>query len=145
MNSLLHQLWKLELFRFLLIGGLNTLLGYIFTLFLRYAFFVNQPKLPIFNGEIDIANTINFIVLLPLSYTLQTLYVFQSPWSWKRLIVYPLSTIPNYVLNQGFIFLFETILGIPPFISYGLAAMFPIPIMFLIIRFLVKGKLTSKA
>jgi putative flippase GtrA len=145
LESLYWRLWKQSFFRFLVVGGLNTALGYLFTLGLRFGFFSEAPKFFIFGLEIDIANTINFIVLLPLAYTLQTLFVFQSPWSWKRLSVYPLSTIPNYLLNQGFILLFETIVGITPFISYALAAMFPIPIMFIVIRLLVKGQPTLKA
>jgi hypothetical protein len=52
-------------------------------------------------------------------------------------VIYPLSSIPNYLLQQGFILLFETVLGIPYIIAYGLAAILPIPLMYVVIKYLI--------
>jgi putative flippase GtrA len=148
-NRLMYRLesifwfwWEKSFVRFLLVGGLNTGLGYITTLLLRYTWFLQDPKWVIIAGqiEIDAANTVMFLLLFPVSYTLQARLAFRSPWKWQRLLVYPLSSIPNYLIQQGFIFLFESIFGLTPAIAYALAAIFAIPLMFFVIRFLVKPK-----
>ena len=144
LNRLEARAWSLldhSFIRFLLAGGLNTALGYGTTLLLRYTVFVNEPKwiLP-FGFELDGANTVMFLLLFPVSYTIQALFAFRTAWSWKRLFLYPLSSIPNYVIQQSFIFIFESVLMVPPEISYALSAIAAIPIMYVIIKLLVVKK-----
>ena len=144
LNRLEARAWSLldhSFIRFLLAGGLNTALGYGTTLLLRYTVFVNEPKwiLP-FGFELDGANTVMFLLLFPVSYTIQALFAFRTTWSWKRLFLYPLSSIPNYVIQQSFIFIFESVLMVPPEISYALSAIAAIPIMYVIIKLLVVKK-----
>lgn len=144
LNRLEAWAWSLldhSFIRFLLAGGLNTALGYGTTLLLRYTVFVNEPKwmLP-FGFELDGANTVMFLLLFPVSYTIQALFAFRTTWSWKRLLLYPLSSIPNYVIQQSFIFIFESVLMFPPEISYALSAIAAIPIMYVIIKLLVVKK-----
>jgi putative flippase GtrA len=147
-GTLLYRLeawaWSLldiPFIRFLVAGGLNTALGYITTLLLRYTVFVNEPKwiLP-FGFELDGANTVMFLLLFPVSYTIQALFAFRTTWSWKRLMLYPLSSIPNYVIQQSFIFILESVLKFPPEISYALSAIAAIPIMYIVIKLLVVKK-----
>jgi hypothetical protein len=87
--------------------------------------------------EFDVSNTVMFMVLFPLAYTLQAVLAFRQPWRLTRLMIYPLSSIPNYLLQQGFILLFETGLTVPFIFAYGLAAILPIPIMYFIVKFLI--------
>ena len=73
--------------------------------------------------------------------------LFRTKWSFKRFLRYPLSSIPNLILTSLFICLFSGIIGIDPYISYVLAPICALPIMFFIIRFLVKpikGKKVNK-
>lgn len=148
LETLVYKLWEKAFIRFVVIGGLNTLLGIIVTYILRFTFdnlIGYNPKLDFtllwfLQLQIDIPGSIMFVMLLPVSYSTQAIWAFRSKWSWKRLAIYPLSSIPNFILQQGFIYLFESVLGIDPYISYALAAILPIPIMFFIIRFLVKPK-----
>jgi len=136
--------WEKPFIRFLFVGGINTVLGYVTTLFLRYTWFMDQPKwfmVPWSEEPIlDVSNTIMFILLFPVSYTLQTLLSFRTSWQLKRLLLYPLTSIPNYVLQQGFIFIFETGFGLPFEIAYAFSAILPIPIMYVIIRYFVVSK-----
>lgn len=135
-------LWEQSFIRFLLVGGINTGLGYVVTLLLRFTLFIDNPKwifIPSFL-ELDAANTVMFVLLFPVSYTLQALFAFRKPWRLTRMLLYPLTSIPNYLLQQGFIFLFETGFQLPPTIAYALSAVLPIPIMFFIIRFFVTPK-----
>ncbi|HAK05455.1 MAG TPA: hypothetical protein DCM23_01985 [Firmicutes bacterium] len=146
LETLIRTLWEKSFVRFVVVGGFNTLLGIIVTYILRYSFDVligYNPKwdfvfLWFLNLQIDIPGLIMFVALLPVSYTTQAIWAFRTKWSLKRLAIYPLSSIPNFILQQGFIYLFEIVLGVNPYISYALAAILPIPIMFFIIRFLVK-------
>lgn len=142
LEAIFWKLWEQSFFRFLVVGGINTGLGYVVTLILRYGFFLNDPKWTIYPNiiDIDISNTIMFLILFPLSYTLQVKWSFRTIWRWHRLFLYPLSSIPNYLLQQGMIYLFEGIFQLPPFVTYAFAAILPIPIMYLIIRVLVTAK-----
>ena len=139
LETIYWRLWQQSFFRFLVVGGINTVLGYLLTLVLRFAFFSEEPKWILISTilEFDVSNTVMFMVLFPVSYTLQAVFAFRQPWQWRRLLVYPVSSIPNYLLQQGFILLFETSLSIPPVVTYGLAAILPIPIMYFIVKFLI--------
>jgi putative flippase GtrA len=121
------------------VGGINTALGYLLTLLLRFGLFSEDPKWVLLPKilEFDVSNTIMFMLLFPVSYTLQAVLAFRQKWQWRRLVIYPLSSIPNYLLQQGFILLFETVLGIPYIIAYGLAAILPIPLMYVVIKYLI--------
>jgi putative flippase GtrA len=148
LESLIRFWWEKSFIRFVVVGGFNTLLGIVVISLLRYAFdnlIGYNPKwdfvlLWFLNLQIDIPGLIMFVGLLPVSYSTQALWAFRTKWSWKRLAIYPLSSIPNFILQQGFIYLFEVVLGVNEYVSYVLAGILPIPIMFFIIRFLVKPK-----
>ncbi len=139
LESFFWRLWDQSFFRFIIIGGLNTALGYILTLLLRLGLFSDQPKWVLLPNilEFDLSNTVMFMILFPVSYTLQAVLAFRQPWRFRRLVIYPLSSIPNYLLQQGFILLFETALSIPYILAYGLAAIIPIPLMYLVVKFLI--------
>ncbi|MFA5235720.1 MAG: hypothetical protein WC399_02570 [Bacilli bacterium] len=140
--------WEKPFIRFVFVGGFNTLLGIIVVSLLRFGFdnlIGYNPKwdfvlLWFLNLQIDLPGLIMFVGLLPVSYSTQAIWAFRTKWSWKRLAIYPLSSIPNFILQQGFIYLFEVVLGVNEYLSYVLAGVLPIPIMFFIIRFLVKPK-----
>jgi hypothetical protein len=139
LETIYWRLWQQSFFRFLVVGGINTVLGYVLTLVLRFTFFSEEPKWILMTSilEFDVSNTVMFMVLFPLAYTLQAVLAFRQPWRLTRLMIYPLSSIPNYLLQQGFILLFETGLTVPFIFAYGLAAILPIPIMYFIVKFLI--------
>ena len=159
--NLIKKLFEKEAIRFLFVGGINTLLGILVTWLFRFIFESQNINPEIFvlyyhkvhgltfndisnvQGSVqvlfvDIPYLINFIGLLPFAYTTQTLIAFRTKWSFKRFLRYPLSSIPNLILTSLFICLFSGIIGIDPYISYVLAPICALPIMFFIIRFLVK-------
>ncbi|MBM3909420.1 MAG: GtrA family protein [Firmicutes bacterium] len=142
---LFWQLWDKPFIRFLFVGGVNTVLGYLTTLLLRFTLFIDQPKWILIETliEFDAANTVMFILLFPVSYSLQAWFAFRTQWTWKRLLLYPLTSIPNYLLQQACILVFEDWLGIQPVVAYALSAILPIPIMFFVVRFLVTNPKTT--
>jgi uncharacterized membrane protein YesL len=139
LESMYWRLWEQSFFRFLVVGGANTLLGYILTLGLRLSFFSEEPKWVLLPNILafDVSNTVMFLILFPVSYTLQAVFAFRQPWRFRRLAIYPLSSIPNYLLQQGFILLFEIGFNVPYIITYALAAILPIPLMYLVVKILV--------
>lgn len=141
------RMWEKEWFRFLVVGALNTVVGLVVTFLLRFLFdavWAANPKWDIawwiFHFNIDLPYLIMFVLLFAYSYTTQALWVFRTKWSWRRCLIYPLSSIPNLLLQQIFIYLFEVVLHLDPYLSYVLASICPIPVMYVVNRFLVKPK-----
>lgn len=164
-NSLLDficKLWEKEAIRFVVIGGLNTVAGILVTWLIRYLFttwnwdtelfvvyYRHAEHLIYFRTStidttdtrllyVDVPYVVNFVLLLPFAYTTQTKFAFRTPWSWGRFARYPISSIPNLVLTSLFICLFAGVIGLSAQLSYVLAPILALPIMFFIIRFLVK-------
>ena len=154
--SFISYWWEKEAIRFIFVGGINTVVGILFTMLLRFIFNKVQwnPEILVIYYEtgkglvttktdtqvlfVDVPYLLNFILLLPFAYTTQTKIAFRTPWSIKRFLRYPLSSIPNLILTSLFICLFSGILHLNSYISYILAPVLALPIMFFIIRFLVK-------
>jgi putative flippase GtrA len=137
MTELIKRLFRNELIRFILIGGINTLMGGILIPFLFRLVIPNQIINVLF-VQLDLSLTVGYILWFTFAYLLQVHFVFQTEWSWPRFALYPLTQIPNYGLNQFFLWLFERQLEWPSILALGLSAILPIPIMFLLVRYIVK-------
>lgn len=120
-----------EIFRFLIAGGINTLMGGILIPYL-FSLFINVDII------IDIPLVIGYLIWFTFAYFIQIKFVFNSTFEWKRYWTYPLSQIPNLLLNLGFKYLFSMFI-VSELITYALAALCPLPIMFFIVRFIVKN------
>lgn len=141
-------LYEKEPFRFLIAGGINTVLGIVASILFRLLFkaagwdpkisFDFLEKIGLVAPNMDIPYLIAFVLLLPVAYTLQAFISFRTKWSFMRFLIYPISSIPNFICQELFIWLFEVVLKLPSSVSYFLAPICSLPIMFFIIRFLVK-------
>ena len=140
-----HKEKIFELLKFVLVGGANTLLGgillpYIFQLILT------TYELNIFGFILDIPLVLGFLVWFPFAYFLQIKFVFNCKFEWGRFLLYPLTQIPNLLINQGLLFLFKDVLQLTMWdnlIARVLAAGCALPIMFILVRLVVKP-LTNK-
>ena len=147
-EKLFWRLYEKEPFRFLIAGGINTVLGIVVAILFRLLFNACgwNPKIPfdflenigLVAPNMDIPYLISFVLLLPVAYTLQAFISFQTKWSFLRFLIYPISSIPNFICQELFVWLFEVVLNLPSSVSYFLAPICSLPIMFFIIRFLVK-------
>lgn len=117
-------------FRFLIVGGVNTALGYAITLGLHYGLGLN----------VQAAQILNFLICFPIAYTLQALFSFRVPWSWKRLLIYPLSNVPSLVIQLLVTTFSVDVLHLAPWIAYLLSYLVAIPVMYLVVRQLVGAK-----
>jgi putative flippase GtrA len=143
-NSLLGKIEKLfwslynkEPLRFIFWGGINTLITLINTIVLNFFLQSVSWETKLLGRAVDIPFIICFFIGIPIAYTTHTLFTFKVKWSWKRLIRYPLSSIPNFILQLFAIWLLEVVLSVNPYLTYLLAAIFPLPIMFFVNKFLV--------
>lgn len=127
MKELFTKIWYHSFFRFLLVGGINTVLGYLVTLFFHYGV----------GFHAQVAQALNFVVLFPIAYTLQALFSFGAKWSWKRLFMYPLSNIPSLLIQLIVTTIAVDGLGIEPYIAYILSYIIAIPVMYIVVKKLV--------
>ena len=147
-----------EPLRFLFWGGINSLITILNTYWIRAIFvacewnikaFENSSNemLVIIGNKFDWPFIIAFLIGIPIAYTTHALFSFKQKWSLVRLLRYPLSSIPNFILQLFAIWLLEVVLQLNPYLVYFLAAIFPLPVMFFINKILVsplKKKKDSK-
>ena len=149
-EKLFWKIYSIESMRFLFWGGINTLFTYILTQIIKYGIFdpLSWNETPFFSSSsstllIEIGNKFNlpyiiaFVISIPFSYTTNALFAFKQEWKLVRLARYPLSSIPNFILNLLGIWLFYIILGWPYFLATLLAAVLPLPVMFFVNKALV--------
>lgn len=122
------RLLNTEATRFLLVGGINTVVGYVLYL---VALQVLSYRL---------AYTAAFVVGVVLSYALNTYFVFQMPWSWRRLMAFPMVYALQYVVGLvALAFLVER-MGVPVVFAPLLVVIMTIPVTFLASRIVIKGR-----
>ena len=136
-ESLFWKLYNKEPLRFIFWGGINTLITLINTCLLNFIFSQIDWSTKFLGRTIDIPFIIAFIIGIPIAYSTHTIFTFKVKWSWGRLARYPLSSIPNFLLQSGFIYLFGVVLQLDEYLSYILSAILPLPIMFVINKFLI--------
>lgn len=149
-ESLIRKLYEKAGIRFLFWGGINTLFTYLLTQLIMYAIFVpcklnptplfadaSEAILKEIGNKFTLPYIIAFVISIPVSYTTNALFAFRQEWKLVRLARYPLSSIPNFVLNLLGIWLFNIVLKWPYFLATLIAAVIPLPIMFFVNKFLV--------
>lgn len=143
MIKFIKKLLSIEFVKFVIAGGLNTLFGGILIPFL-FSFANTIPDLVI--GKIfvfSVSLLIGYVIWFPFAYTLQVKFVFNTKWDWSRLGGYALTQVVNLFVNQLMLYLFKNVLGITilnGLVSLALAAFVTIPIMFVLVRLVVKKK-----
>lgn len=133
-KNLIIYFLKQEIIRFLIAGGINTIIGGIAIPYL---------VLQIFTFNSDIAKTfipliVGYIIWFPFAYLIQVYFVFRTQFDIKRFFLYPTTQIPNYLINQGLLYIFNDLLDLHELISLILAALIAAPIMFVLVRLVVK-------
>ncbi|MBQ9730683.1 MAG: hypothetical protein IJV94_00990 [Bacilli bacterium] len=143
MIKFIKKLLSIEFVKFVIAGGLNTLFGGILIPFL-FSFANTIPDLVIGNIFVfSVSLLIGYIIWFPFAYTLQVKFVFNTKWDWSRLGGYALTQVVNLFVNQLMLYLFKNVLGITllnGLVSLALAAFVTIPIMFVLVRLVVKKK-----
>lgn len=127
MKKLFYFFWDKEFFRFLFSSGLNTVVGYAVTLLFGVLLGLADPW----------PTVLNFLLCFPFAYTTQTLIAFRSKWELRRMFAYALTALPN-MLIQWIMTIILPEGSMNEIIRYAVINIIPLPIMFFIIRFIVK-------
>lgn len=138
--ALIKKYWHYEIIRFLFVGGINTAFGGFALPFIIRLVIPQFDHWTLLGVQINIPITIGYLLWFTPAYLLQVFISFQSHPEWKRYAIYPFTQIPNYALQQSFFYTISIILGWMDIIAYGLSAILPIPIMFFLVRLIVKTK-----
>ena len=143
MIELIKKLFKSEFVKFVIVGGLNTLFGGILIPFI-FSFADVVPDIQI--GSIfvfSVSLLIGYVIWFPFAYTLQVKFVFKTKWDFSRLGGYVLTQVANLFMNQLMLYLFKHVLQITMLnglVALVLAAVVTVPIMFVLVRLVVKKK-----
>lgn len=125
-HMLSHKHISAEALRFLIGGGLNTLLSYaIYWLLLPW---LSYP----------FAYTLSYAAAILTGFAINTWFVFRTPWSWRKLAAFPLVQLLNYLLGLGAVTACIRYVGIDVRMAPVLATLIVLPVNFLLTRGLLR-------
>lgn len=116
-----------EVFRFIVVGAVNTIITYLIYLFFLSYFSYN------------FSYTLSFVLGILISYTLNTHFVFKEKWAWKKLIQFPLVYIVQYLASLILLSILIESLSIDARFAPLAVIMLVLPITFVISKWVVKG------
>jgi len=117
-----HKHISAEALRFLIGGGINTLLSYaIYWLLLPW---LSYP----------FAYTISYAAAILTGFVINAWFVFRTPWSWRKLAAFPLVQLLNYLMGLGTLTLCIRYIGVDERLAPVLATLIVLPINFLLTR-----------
>lgn len=122
----MQKLIYTESFRYVLAGGLNTFITYVFYLLL------------LFFASYEIAYSVAFAVGIVTSYTLNTLFVFRQPWTWRKLFQFPIVNLVQYALGLFLLAVFVDVFHIDEKIAPLISVVLLMPLTFLLSKIIVK-------
>ncbi|MBI5006865.1 MAG: GtrA family protein [Nitrosomonadales bacterium] len=126
MKTHLKKATHSEFLRFLLVGGSNTLLGYV--LYLLFLYFM--PYL--------YAYTLSYCIGIVFSYVMNSRFVFRQPLSLARFLQFPVVYVIQYGLGIAILWLLAGRLAIAPELAMLGVVAVTIPVTFLTSRFILK-------
>jgi len=118
---------RIEALRFLVGGGVNTLLSLVYYWALLYL----MPY--------GAAYTVSFALGILSSYAINTLFVFRTHWSWRRLMAFPLVHLVNYGVGLAVVWASVSLLGLDERVAPLVAIAVTLPLNFLLSRWLIRG------
>ena len=125
MISRFKYLWESHIIRYIFVGIINTILGFIFynilLFFLSYGY----------------ALTIGYIFGISSSYLLNTMFVFKRQPTWAKFLQFPIVYIVQYLGSFIIVFLCVEYFGIGERIAYLIGVIFTIPLTFTLSRFII--------
>lgn len=124
MNSIL-KLWNKSFVRFLFVGGVNTILGYLY-----YSFFLQFVRY-------TYALTAGYIIGIITSYMLNSWIVFRKPLVWNKFFQFPVVYIIQYLVSLFVTFISVEVVGINEQWAFIIAILITIPITFTISRLII--------
>jgi putative flippase GtrA len=120
--------WTGEVFRFLIGGVLNTVVGYgVYLLLFRWLSY-------------EVAYAIAYIVAIAVSYVFNAMFVFRQPLRARSALYYPLVYLAQFLLG---LILLKALIGVAhvsAWLAPLLVSVLTIPITFLLSRIIVRAQ-----
>lgn len=126
LKSLLTKCIDSEMGRFLLVGGLNTVLTQL--LYMAMLPFISYP----------VSYTVSYVAGIFLGYYLNSRIVFKQPLCWKKALQFPLVYVVQYVLSMGLLYVLVEWLGIHKVVAPLPIIAVIVPVTFLMSRYIIK-------
>ena len=124
MTKFKENFFTIEFFQFLVLGVINTLNSTITSTLFSL---VTQPNIAFICG---------YIVSLVIAYVLNSIWIFRQKLNFKKLVMFAVSYIPNFIIQNGIVFLLFNLAGMNQILVYALAAIIGIPITFICVKVL---------
>jgi putative flippase GtrA len=122
------KLFKKPFFRFLLVGGTNTVITYLLYLAVIQFF------------DYKIAFTVSFIVGIFIAYGLNSFFVFKTPFSWAKIAQYPLVYVGQYLIGLGLLFVAVNLLRIDARVAPLLNVVILLPFTYALNKWFLVGR-----
>lgn len=117
-----------EFFTFLIVGGINTINGIVFSYV--YSLFLG----------VNVSFVLGYVTAMTISYLLNSTLVFKEDMGIVKYIKFCISYIPNFIIQNIFVLLFYNMLQWNKLIVFALAAIVGVPVTFIIMKFFAFNK-----
>ncbi|WP_027636315.1 HAD-IB family phosphatase [Clostridium butyricum] len=117
-----------EFFTFLIVGGINTINGIVFSYV--YSLFLG----------VNVSFVLGYVTAMTISYLLNSTLVFKEDMGIVKYIKFCISYIPNFIIQNIFVLIFYNILHWNKLIVFALAAIVGVPVTFIIMKFFAFNK-----
>ncbi|NAS17619.1 HAD-IB family phosphatase [Clostridium butyricum] len=117
-----------EFFTFLIVGGINTINGIIFSYV--YSLFLG----------VNVSFVLGYVTAMTISYLLNSTLVFKEDMGIVKYIKFCISYIPNFIIQNIFVLIFYNMLQWNKLIVFALAAIVGVPVTFIIMKFFAFNK-----
>ena len=117
-----------EFFTFLIVGGINTINGIVFSYV--YSLFLG----------VNVSFVLGYVTAMTISYLLNSTLVFKEDMGVIKYIKFCISYIPNFIIQNIFVLVFYNMLQWNKLIVFALAAIVGVPVTFIIMKFFAFNK-----
>ena len=117
-----------EFFTFLIVGGINTINGIVFSYV--YSLFLG----------VNVSFVLGYVTAMTISYILNSTLVFKEDMGVIKYIKFCISYIPNFIIQNIFVLIFYNMLQWNILIVFALAAIVGVPVTFIIMKFFAFNK-----
>lgn len=114
-------------FRFIIIGGINTVVTYLIYILLLVVF------------TYKCAYSLSYISGVLISYTLNTVFVFKECWSWSKLFKFPIVYFVQYVFGLLLLTILVDNLNVNVKLAPVINVIIFIPITYILTKMIIKS------
>jgi putative flippase GtrA len=132
LHMLLMKFMSKNFLKFLLAGGLNTLITYLIYLLLILYF------------QYNLAYGIAYLLGIISSYLMNSLFVFKEKLSIKKIIQFPLVYLIQFMISIVFLYIFVELIKVNAKLAPIIVIALTTPVIFLLSKYILTGRISDK-